>query len=224
MFNGFTKAASELLWELRFNNERPWFLAHKEQFEALVNEPFKALAKETYSVYTAEHPDREYGLHISRIYRDARRLHGHGPYKDHLWFSFYPADMAEPRPSLWFEVGAEGFNFGVGMWAPSAVYMQAFRQHIDANPARFERIVNDMLAGGEFRVCGEEYSRPKGDRGELINQFYNRKHIDVESRNDFDGVLLSPDMSGYLADEFGKLTPLYDFLTEFVKGMDTTER
>lgn len=33
MFTGFTKQTSEFLWELAFNNERPWFLEHKEQFE-----------------------------------------------------------------------------------------------------------------------------------------------------------------------------------------------
>ena len=38
---------------------------------------------------------------VSRIYRDARRLHGRGPYKDHLWFCVerpsrgldHPADL-----------------------------------------------------------------------------------------------------------------------------------
>ena len=33
MFEGFTQETSEFLWELSFNNERPWFLAHREQFE-----------------------------------------------------------------------------------------------------------------------------------------------------------------------------------------------
>jgi len=224
MFSGFSKAASDVLWELKFNNERPWFLAHKEQFEELVNTPFKTLARDTYDAYTARYPSGEYGLHISRIYRDARRLHGHGPYKDHLWFTIYPADMVEPRPCLWFEVGAEGFNFGTGMWAPTAAYMEAFRKAIDANPARFERIVTDMLSDGEFRVCGETYSRPKGDRGQVINQFYNRRHIDIECRNDFEGVLLSDRLPVFLADEFEKLTPMLEFTVEFMKGMDAAQR
>ena len=45
MFRGFSKETSEFLWELSFNNERPWFQAHKEQFELCLNEPFKALAQ-----------------------------------------------------------------------------------------------------------------------------------------------------------------------------------
>ena len=48
MFIRFTKETSDFLWELSFNNERPWFLEHKEQFERCLNEPFKALARESY--------------------------------------------------------------------------------------------------------------------------------------------------------------------------------
>ena len=29
MFQGFSKATSDFFWELAFNNEREWFLAHK---------------------------------------------------------------------------------------------------------------------------------------------------------------------------------------------------
>ena len=45
MFQGFSKKTGEFLWELAFNNERPWFLAHKDEFEEYVNAPFKALAE-----------------------------------------------------------------------------------------------------------------------------------------------------------------------------------
>ena len=46
-FQGFSPAAGEFLWELSFNNERPWFLAHKEQFEEVLNRPFRALCADT---------------------------------------------------------------------------------------------------------------------------------------------------------------------------------
>ena len=50
MFEGFTQETSDFLWDLSFNNERPWFLAHKEQFERCLNQPFKALAQETWHI------------------------------------------------------------------------------------------------------------------------------------------------------------------------------
>ena len=87
MFEGFTSETSEFLWELSFHNERPWFLAHKEQFERCLNEPFKALAAETTEKMRLRWPQMDFQSHVSRIYRDARRLYGRGPYKDHLWFT-----------------------------------------------------------------------------------------------------------------------------------------
>ena len=35
MFTGFTDATVDFLWGIRFNNERPWFEAHKETKRAL---------------------------------------------------------------------------------------------------------------------------------------------------------------------------------------------
>ena len=91
MFNGFTDATIDFMWNLRFNNERPWFNAHKEEFLECLDRPMKALAAEVLERLQAQFPDRTWYLHVSRIYRDARRLHGHGPYKD-------PAVRRQPRP------------------------------------------------------------------------------------------------------------------------------
>ena len=35
MFEGFTQETSEFLWELSFNNERPWFLLASFRFRGL---------------------------------------------------------------------------------------------------------------------------------------------------------------------------------------------
>ncbi|MBQ5567911.1 MAG: DUF2461 family protein, partial [Oscillospiraceae bacterium] len=84
MFTGFSEKTGGFLWELSFNNERPWFLAHRQEFEDFVHTPFKALAKDTIDLMNARFPDFEGAAHLSRIYRDARRLFGRGPYKDQL--------------------------------------------------------------------------------------------------------------------------------------------
>ena len=37
MFTGFTDATVDFLWGIRFNNERPWFEAHKEIYQKMLN-------------------------------------------------------------------------------------------------------------------------------------------------------------------------------------------
>ena len=41
MFQGFSQGAVDLLWGIRFNNERSWFLAHKQEFLDLVSEAYE---------------------------------------------------------------------------------------------------------------------------------------------------------------------------------------
>ena len=47
MFQGFSQSAIDFLWGVRFNNERPWFEAHKQEYQQLILEPLKELALQT---------------------------------------------------------------------------------------------------------------------------------------------------------------------------------
>lgn len=215
MFEGFTNKTSDFLWELTFNNERPWFLAHKEEFEQVLNKPFKTLAAQTAGLMQEKYPRMDCRLHVARIYRDARRLHGRGPYKDHLWFSIKNGDTLLEGPMFWFEIGAAEYSYGMGFYSATPEQMEAFRRSVDANPARFERMAADIEADKRFSVTGEEYKRPKGDRGELINKWYNRRRIGIECSEDFGGRLFSPELPELLAETYSKLMPMYEFFLGF---------
>lgn len=223
MFEGFTKETGEFLWELRFNNERPWFLAHKEQYERCLNRPFRALAQESWRLLSERYPERDFRVHVSRIYRDARRLFGRGPYKDHLWFSLYTSDKNE-GPSFWFEIGAAGYTYGLGFLSMRPALMERFRRAVDANPARFERLARQAEALPGLRLLGEEYRRPKGDRGELLNRWYNRKYLTMEFSGDFGGDLFSPALAQILCGAYGSLMPMHDFLAEVWEAAREEER
>ena len=213
MFNGFSKETADFFWELGFNNERPWFLAHKEQFERVINEPFRALARALYDELRERFPDEEFGVHISRIYRDARRLFGRGPYKDHLWFSLYAADKDE-GPSFWFELSAARFSCGLGFWSTKPGLMAALRRAIDANPARFERLAAEVEAIPGIKLQGEVYNRPKGEHGGRIDAWYNRKYVMLEHAGDFGEALCTPELPQRLVALYEKLLPMYGYLLE----------
>lgn len=217
MFNGFTQQTSDFLWELSFNNERPWFLAHKDEFEKVLNQPFKALAADTHEIMREKYPDMGLQLHVARIYRDARRLFGRGPYKDHLWFSLKSGEIQGDGPMFWFEIGAADYSYGMGFYGASPSQMEAFRRLVDANPARFERLAASV-ENGDFRVYGEEYKRPKGDRGEIINRWYNRKRIGMEHCKDFGGELFESSLPRTLVDTYSALMPMYEFFLEFYRA------
>lgn len=214
MFQGFTQEASDFLWELAFHNERSWFKPRKEQFDRCLGLPFKELALETRDALARRTPGREWQLHISRIYRDARRLFGRGPYKDHLWFSLYRGDSFPGAPSFWFELNAAMYLYGAGAYDVTPGQMEAFRRSIVANPARFERLALDAEAQGPYLLTGEEYKRPKGDLGPALNRWYNRRGPGLERSVDFGGDLLTPRLPELLAEAFLGLMPMYDYLFE----------
>lgn len=214
MFEGFTEKAPEFLLELAFNNERTWFAEHKGEFEQYVNEPMKALMTALIDSMNARWPEVGFEGHLSRIYRDARRLFGRGPFKDHLWISVHSADVGRHGPGFWFEISPRGYSFGMGWYEITPSGMDRFRRSIDANPARFERIAKGIERHGEFQIYGEEYRRPKGDLGETINRWYNRRHIGCGCDRDFGGDALSSRLPDVITDEFAVLMPLYDYLRE----------
>ena len=50
MFQGFSQGAVDFLCGIRFNNERSWFLAHKEEYLTLVDAPLRQLAAQVSQV------------------------------------------------------------------------------------------------------------------------------------------------------------------------------
>ena len=214
MFNGFTPAAGDFLWELAFNNERVWFNEHKEQFEQTVNEPFKALAAETQALMCSRFPEMDCRLHVSRIYRDARRLFGRGPYKDHLWFTLWAGEDRHNSPVFWFELSPASFSYGVGFYTATAEQMAALRRYIDANPAEMERLAR-RVAKSEFHLEGEPYKRLKKDVGEVLNPWYNRKWISLCAEYDHGGALYTGELPQVLLDAYEKLMPVYKLLKRF---------
>ncbi len=215
MFKGFTRETSDFLWDLTFNNERSWFQEHREQYLQVLHEPFHALAEDTLTEMQRMFPLANFTLHVSRIYRDARRLFGRGPYKDHLWFTVYNGDNRHTEgPMFWFELSASTFSYGLGFFDITAAQMEAFRSSIDANPARFERLAADVGKMLGFHLTGPEYKRPKKDLGPLINPWYNRKRVGLERERDFDPMLLGPDLTTTITHAFQRLMPMYDYLYE----------
>lgn len=214
MEHGLTPKAMDFLWELSINNERPWFQAHKAEFETVLQVPFKELARETAEIMQERFPSRGFQTHISRIYRDARRLFGRGPYHDHLWFSLQREDCKNQGPMLWFELGLEGTSHGLGYWDRSAEKAEAFRKKIDEDPKRFEELILAIPDRERSRLWGDEYKRPKGSHGELIDPWYNRKQASVGYENYFGEKLFSPELPGLLADSFAGLMDLYDYFME----------
>jgi uncharacterized protein (TIGR02453 family) len=223
MFSGFSKKTSDFLWGLKLNNEKPWFEAHKAEYEADLKVPFGELARDTFAAMAKRHPEMEWNLHVASIYRDARRLHGNGPYKDHLWFSVKDWDGLLEGPMFWFEIGAADYGYGMGFYSASPAQMEAFRASLRAEPARFRRLTDELAAQKVFQPELYPYARPKGDLGPELNPWYNSRRIGLNREENFGRALYSPKLPERLAEDFELLLPMYSYLCTFCREEPSAE-
>ena len=212
MFEGFTPEAVEFLWGIKFNNSREWFLPRKEQFLALVDRPMRALGSELFDAIAAEYPRQSMRLHVCRIYRDARRLFGRGPYKDHLWFCVRAGgEDWTGRPTFYFEIGPDYYSYGMGFWAPKAALMEAYRKAVDEHPEVLEKLVKRFNKQAQFTLSGPEYARKKTAPSPLLAAWYNKKSINLQHDAAPDERMFSPELAQDIIEGFRTLMPLYKY-------------
>ena len=213
MFQGFSQGAVDFLWGIRFHNERAWFEAHKEEYLTLVDRPLRELGAQAAQVMGEKYPKLGLGLKVSRIYRDARRLYGRGPYKDHLWFSLRRFREQEGAvPCFYFELAPEYYSYGVGAYDPSPLTMAKLRARVDRDPKPLEKLARRLNRQTEFVLEGELYKRPKGDPGPLLSPWYNRRQITLASDHNCEGVLFTPQLADQVIQGFCFLEPYYCWL------------
>ena len=212
-FEGFPAELPDFLWGLALHNERPWFAEHKEQFERCLQRPMNALAYQVQAQMEESFPGECGQIHISRIYRDARRLYGRGPYNDHLWFSLgVSAGIYDPTPKFWFGIDAKGCVWGMGMWQAGADYMTRWRERIDNDPKPLEKIIRKINQAGYFQPDCDVYKRPKGDPGPLLYDWYNARGVGVIHSQWHEPTVPGPQLAQTLAEDFSSLMPLYRYM------------
>ena len=163
MFEGFSPRTIDFMWNIRMNNEKVWFDAHKDEYINDFYNPMKALGQEVFDRLVEDYPDYGLKLKVSRIYRDARRVRDGKPYRDLLWFSIEKPIEGEQwtaSPVFWFELTPSIWSFGFGYFAKAA-NMAKFRARIDKNPKQFEKLIALLDKQTDIILEGEEYARKK---------------------------------------------------------------
>lgn len=212
MFQGFTQNAVDFLWGVKFNNNREWFAAHKQEYLDYVDRPLRELSQQLLDAMSEAYPKLGFRQHVSRIYRDARRLHGRGPYKDHMWLVLEQPheESLAGRPALYFELAPNYYSYGCGFWDMSPELAAKHRARIDRDPKALARIAR-QIEKSKFTLFGAEYKRPKGDVGKLLNPWYNRKNIGVSFDDNCEGVFFTPELYGEILEAFRFLMPFYQY-------------
>lgn len=204
---------------LAVNNNRPWFMEHKAEYDDLrarwiqgVGGVIAALSDEWPEVRWLDPARATY-----RIYRDVRFSGDKTPYKTHLSSSIAPPAILKSHIGLYLEAGHVKDNTGIygGMWCPDAAALRKIRKAIIDNSEEWLEIVNspEML-----RIYGKKWY---GDALKTAPKGYDRDHELIEYLRLKDigkftclnrGLFNDPSWPDSIADLSRPLIPLVKFL------------
>lgn len=194
-----------------FDENRPRYLAAKEDFEQLVTqvlEHFGPIEPEIASLSVKDC--------VFRIYKDVRFSKDKTPYKTHLAAGFNRGGKKVHFPGYYLHVEPDGHSFiGGGMWMPAAPELKKIRQEIDYNLKEFEALLKSKPFLKLYGGLSEEdmLSRPpQGYTADNPALEYLKRKSFIAGCTLPDEVLVSKKALKEIMHRFNTLKPLIDFL------------
>jgi len=211
------KETLKFIKDVAENNNREWFAANKEVYEAakadvlaLVSTLIPELAKVDALLSAEADPKKS----LLRIYRDVRFSKNKDPYKNNfgIWFSAKSRGGNEPGYYLHIQPG-KSFIAG-GYWMPEAAHLKLIRQEIDYNIGDFKEIINEKDFKKNFKLGVDNALKnaPKGyDPADPNIEFLKLKSFEATTKID-DEEFLKPNLVNKLISSFKTVQPLVAFL------------
>lgn len=213
-----TKKAFEFLIENRLNNNRQWYLDHKNDYETYVLQPLKdlvveltpAISEMDEHIVTIPKVDKT----ISRVYRDTRFSKEKTLYREEVWLSFRRDKKVYPNyPEFFFAAQPDGFLYGCGYFAATPEAMERMRKLILANDPLFVKARKAYEKQSELIMDGDLYKRSKyPEQSEPLRNWLDRKNICFMCNSRDFSLLFSDKLSEKLIYTFKQMEPVYNFL------------
>ncbi len=222
-FTAFNPKALAFLRALKRNNDREWFRARKDQYQALLHDPMLALVERLAGDFRqfAPHLVADPKTAIYRIYRDTRFSSDKTPLKTNIAAVFPSRGLPKHQGAgLYLEVSHGWVWVGGGMYAPDTSQLQAVREHIAGNHKRLTAIVTSpgfRRSVGELR--GEKLQRiPRGFMKDHPAGEYLKHRQFLAAREFPQEFAASTRFYAGVVDVFRQVAPLTNYLNEGLVG------
>ena len=163
-FKGFPVEARRFLRQLRRNNNREWFLAHKDVYETKVKGPMIELVTALGDALRNFAPEMVVapGKNMYRIYRDTRFSADKTPYKTQAAALFWPRGLQKNScAALYFHLESSELLIAGGIYMPGPRELRAVRGHISEHWKDLRAIINSRTFRKLFgSLEGEQLLRP----------------------------------------------------------------
>jgi uncharacterized protein (TIGR02453 family) len=162
----FTPELFAFLTDLRENNDREWFAAHKHRYESALLDPALDFVAdfaphlEKISPHLRADP-RPSGGSLFRIYRDTRFSKDKTPYKTNVGIHFRHERAKDAHaPGFYLHLSPGEVFAGGGIWHPDTATALRIREAIVADPDSWRRATRTGAFAKTFELGGDSLKRP----------------------------------------------------------------
>jgi len=208
----FSKSTLTFLRKLAKNNNRDWFTANKDAYDAAWKE-LKQFSQ-TLEERLSEH-DVLQRIKIFRIYRDVRFSKDKTPYKEH--FSMNPIrDGAHRRGGYYFMLKPGESMGGGGFYQPEKEDLLRIRKEFEMSDQPIRKIIGS-------KTFKETFGELLGDKVKTSPKGFDKTHpaIDLIRHKSFyvmhpftDQEVTTPGFVDQVNDLYVKLRPFFDYMSE----------
>ena len=215
------QATLDFLTGLAANNNKPWFDAHKDEYEAAKANFTEMVAAILTGLGEVEpgFKDQKASSCVFRIYRDIRFSKDKTPYKANFGAYFSKGGKKFTGAGYYLHMEPGKAFAGGGLWMPEATLLKSIRQEIDYNLPEFEAIVCDKKFKKVFgQIEGEKLKNlPQGyEAGNPAAEYLKMKSF-VASHKMEDADLMSKQAAKKCLEVYATMKPFIDFIN---KGLD----
>ena len=205
----------DFLRQLSINNDRVWFKARKDRYDAL-RKPWEQDMERLIGL-VADFDPQARGLSIKdsvyRIYRDIRFSPDKRPYKNYFSGVIGKGGRHTVQSCYYVHFGAQDLMLCGGIWWPEKSILDQLRGLIGAEPEEFLAIVNNPDITSRYQWMSQSLkTMPKGfPKNHPLAQYIKMKEYLLVKRVD-DNYFDCEDWVERVAADLQPLKPLHDFL------------
>ena len=206
------------LKELAENNNREWFMANKDRYEAARENVIEFTAefiKELHKIDPQLNKDLEAKKCIMRIYRDIRFSKDKTPYKTNFGVSIPTHGEKAGRAEYFLHIASGNCFIAGGYWMPQADHLKAIRQEIDYNGQALKEIIEEkefVDLFGDFTAQDQLKNLPKEYTADNPNIKLLKLKSFVAFHNLTEAELMDGKSPALIAKICSKIAPLNVFI------------
>jgi uncharacterized protein (TIGR02453 family) len=215
----FTPETFAFLTALANNNNRDWFEAHRQEYEATVRTPALAFIGDMAAELALISPHflalpKKVGGSLMRVHRDTRFGKDKRPYKCNIGIHFrHEVGKDVHAPGYYLHIESGNCFAGVGIWRPDADALGKIRDAIIANDKHWLTARDDKAFRKNFTPDGEVLTNPPRGYAKdhpLINDLKRKDFIAAATLSE--ESITSTNLLATITEHFEQATPYMSFL------------